>query len=193
METTSFSILLFFLLFASSTLSSHATVSYDRKAILINGQRRILFSGSIHYPRSTPDVSRKKEHHWTLPAFFSFLSFFSDFVAKLCRRRCGKIWFLRPKREGLMWLKPTSSGMFTSLLLAMWFFTPFFFLVLPCFHFPTSNLSFWSNVLVSAWNSIQYNFEGRYDLVRFVKIIQKAGLYAHLRIGPYVCAEWNFG
>lgn len=39
----------------------------------------------------------------------------------------------------------------------------------------------------------QYDFEGRYDLVRFIKLIQKAGLYAHLRIGPYVCAEWNFG
>ncbi|KAK4351933.1 hypothetical protein RND71_027451 [Anisodus tanguticus] len=38
-----------------------------------------------------------------------------------------------------------------------------------------------------------YNFEGRYDLVRFIKTVQKAGLYAHLRIGPYVCAEWNFG
>ncbi|PPD99769.1 hypothetical protein GOBAR_DD03175 [Gossypium barbadense] len=38
-----------------------------------------------------------------------------------------------------------------------------------------------------------YNFEGRYDLVRFVKTIQRAGLYAHVRIGPYVCAEWNFG
>lgn len=39
----------------------------------------------------------------------------------------------------------------------------------------------------------QYNFEGRNDLVRFIKTIQKVGLYAHLRIGPYVCAEWNFG
>lgn len=29
--------------------------------------------------------------------------------------------------------------------------------------------------------------------MRFVKTIHKAGLYAHLRIGPYVCAEWNFG
>ncbi|TQD87658.1 hypothetical protein C1H46_026776 [Malus baccata] len=38
-----------------------------------------------------------------------------------------------------------------------------------------------------------YNFEGMHDLVRFLKAIQKAGLYAHLRIGPYVCAEWNFG
>ncbi|RXH71289.1 hypothetical protein DVH24_018644 [Malus domestica] len=32
-----------------------------------------------------------------------------------------------------------------------------------------------------------------YDLVRFLKAIQKAGLYAHLHIGPYACAEWNFG
>ncbi|KAG2250741.1 hypothetical protein Bca52824_080877 [Brassica carinata] len=39
----------------------------------------------------------------------------------------------------------------------------------------------------------KYDFDGRNDLVRFVKAIHKAGLYAHLRIGPYVCAEWNFG
>ncbi|CAI8611036.1 unnamed protein product [Vicia faba] len=38
-----------------------------------------------------------------------------------------------------------------------------------------------------------YNFEGRYDLVRFIKTVQKVGLYVNLRIGPYVCAEWNFG
>lgn len=33
-----------------------ASVSYDRRAIVINGQRRILISGSIHYPRSSPEV-----------------------------------------------------------------------------------------------------------------------------------------
>ena len=33
-------------------------VTYDRKAVLIDGKRRILFSGSIHYPRSTPEVNR---------------------------------------------------------------------------------------------------------------------------------------
>ncbi|KAM0996242.1 hypothetical protein FF1_006172 [Malus domestica] len=38
-----------------------------------------------------------------------------------------------------------------------------------------------------------YNFKGRYNLVRFLKTMQKAGLYARLRIGPYVCVEWNFG
>ncbi|KAB2072390.1 hypothetical protein ES319_A07G012400v1 [Gossypium barbadense] len=39
----------------------------------------------------------------------------------------------------------------------------------------------------------KYYFEDRYDLVRFVKLVQQAGLYVNLRIGPYVCAEWNFG
>lgn len=33
-----------------------ANVWYDNKAITINKQRRILLSGSIHYPRSTPEV-----------------------------------------------------------------------------------------------------------------------------------------
>lgn len=54
-------------------------VTYDKKAVLIDGQRRILFSGSIHYPRSTPDVT----------AFFKISSFFSlsspgRFMAVVC-------------------------------------------------------------------------------------------------------------
>lgn len=40
---------------------------------------------------------------------------------------------------------------------------------------------------------MQYYFEGRFDLVRFVKTVQEAGLMVHLRIGPYACAEWNYG
>lgn len=40
---------------------------------------------------------------------------------------------------------------------------------------------------------VQYEFEGRKDLVKFVKTIAAAGLYVHLRIGPYACAEWNYG
>ncbi|XP_068666341.1 beta-galactosidase 7-like [Aristolochia californica] len=39
----------------------------------------------------------------------------------------------------------------------------------------------------------EYDFEDRLDLVRFIKTVQDAGLYAVLRIGPYVCAEWNYG
>ncbi|KAI3471999.1 hypothetical protein Pfo_028687 [Paulownia fortunei] len=39
----------------------------------------------------------------------------------------------------------------------------------------------------------QYDFSGNLDLVKFFKLIQDEGLYAILRIGPYVCAEWNYG
>ncbi|EYU21377.1 hypothetical protein MIMGU_mgv1a001631mg [Erythranthe guttata] len=39
----------------------------------------------------------------------------------------------------------------------------------------------------------KYYFEERYDLVKFIKLVQQAGLYVNLRIGPYACAEWNFG
>ncbi|PON99542.1 Glycoside hydrolase [Trema orientale] len=101
------------------------SVTYDRKAIVINGQRRILFSGSIHYPRSTPEM-------W------------EDLIQKA--------------KDGGLDVVET--------------------------------YVFWNVHEPSPGN---YNFEGRYDLVRFIKTIQKAGLYAHLRIGPYVCAEWNFG
>lgn len=47
----------------------HCTVTYDRKTIVINGQRRILISGSIHYPRSTPEV------YLNLSTFCYFLHF----------------------------------------------------------------------------------------------------------------------
>lgn len=55
--------------------------------------------------------------------------------------------------------------------------------------FNSNNLHFLFLIFVF-W---QYNFEGNYDLVKFIKLVQQAGLYVHLRIGPYVCAEWNFG
>ncbi|PIN14033.1 Beta-galactosidase [Handroanthus impetiginosus] len=104
---------------------SQCSVTYDRKSLIINGQRKILFSGSIHYPRSTPDM-----------------------------------W------EGLI-QKAKDGGLDAIDTYVFW-----------DLHEPTPGI---------------YNFEGRYDLVRFIKLVQAAGLYLHLRIGPYVCAEWNFG
>ena len=51
-------ILLAVFLLAASLLASaaNAAVSYDHRSLAINGRRRILISGSIHYPRSTPEV-----------------------------------------------------------------------------------------------------------------------------------------
>ncbi|KAE8707593.1 Detected protein of confused Function [Hibiscus syriacus] len=77
----------------SMNLTFASTVTYDSRAIVIGGKRRVLVSDSIHYPHSTPD----------------------------------------------------------------------------------------------------YNFEGRNDLVKFVKLVAATDLYVHLRIGPYVCVEWNYG
>lgn len=31
-------------------------VSYDGRSLILDGERRIVISGSIHYPRSTPEV-----------------------------------------------------------------------------------------------------------------------------------------
>uniref|UniRef100_A0A0A0LYV5 beta-galactosidase n=1 Tax=Cucumis sativus TaxID=3659 RepID=A0A0A0LYV5_CUCSA len=102
-----------------------ASVTYDHKALVIDGKRRILISGSIHYPRSTPQM-------WP------------DLIQKA-------------KDGGLDVIE---------------------------------TYVFWNGHEPSPG---QYYFEDRYELVRFVKLVQQAGLYVHLRIGPYVCAEWNFG
>lgn len=39
----------------------------------------------------------------------------------------------------------------------------------------------------------EFNFTGRFDIRRFIKTAQKVGLYAIVRPGPYICAEWDFG
>jgi beta-galactosidase len=118
-------ILLGILCCSSLICSVKAIVTYDRKAVIINGQRRILLSGSIHYPRSTPEM-------WP------------DLIQKA-------------KDGGLDVIQ---------------------------------TYVFWNGHEPSPG---QYYFEDRYDLVKFIKVVQQAGLYVHLRIGPYVCAEWNFG
>lgn len=39
----------------------------------------------------------------------------------------------------------------------------------------------------------EFSFEGLLDIVEFVKTAQRLGLYAIVRPGPYICAEWDFG
>ncbi|KAG0486825.1 hypothetical protein HPP92_008920 [Vanilla planifolia] len=121
------------LLFAAATAAmilslitpAAASVAYDHKAVIINGQRRILISGSIHYPRSTPEM-------WPN--------------------------LIQQAKDGGLDVIQT--------------------------------YVFWNGHEPSPG---QYYFEDRYDLVRFIKLVQQGGLYVNLRIGPYICAEWNFG
>ncbi|KAG2703152.1 hypothetical protein I3843_06G116500 [Carya illinoinensis] len=81
-------------------------VTYDGRSLIINGKRELLFSGSIHYTRSTPEM-------WP------------DLIAKA-------------KHGGL-----------------------------------------------------DFNFNGNYDVVKFIKMIGQQGMYVTLRIGPFIQAEWN--
>ncbi|KAI7730687.1 hypothetical protein M8C21_023051 [Ambrosia artemisiifolia] len=92
-------------------------VTYDHRALVIDGKRRVLVSGSIHYPRSTPDM-------WT--------------------------GLIQKSKDG--GLDVIETYVFWNL------------------HEPVRG---------------QYDFEGRKDLVHFVKLVADAGLYVHLRIGPY--------
>ncbi|KAL5555213.1 hypothetical protein UlMin_037449 [Ulmus minor] len=100
-------------------------VTYDGRSLIIDGQRRILFSGSIHYPRSTPQmwpslIEKAKQGGVDVIQTYVF-------------------WNLHEPKPG------------------------------------------------------QYDFSGRYDLVKFIKEIQSQGLYVCLRIGPFIEAEWTYG
>ncbi len=101
------------------------SIGYDGRALILDGQRRVLISGSVHYPRSTPGM-----------------------------------WPSLAKRV-------KDAGMDVIETYAFW-----------NGHEPVKG---------------QYDFSGRYDIVRFIQEAQKAGLYVLLRIGPYICGEWDFG
>ncbi|PIA14730.1 hypothetical protein COEREDRAFT_82488 [Coemansia reversa NRRL 1564] len=102
------------------------TVGYSTRGILIDGHARILTSGAIHYPRSTPGM-------W-------------DSLMK------------KAKKGGL---NTIDTYVFWNI------------------HEPIKG---------------EYDFyTDRANLPLFLEIARNNRLFVILRIGPYVCAEWNFG
>jgi hypothetical protein len=100
-------------------------VSYDHRAITINGVRTILLSGAMHYPRSTPGM-------W--PYLFQMaknqgLNTIQTYV----------FWNMHEHKQGVL------------------------------------------------------DFSGRANLSKFLQDAANAGLFVNLRIGPFVCGEWNYG
>ncbi|XP_066311535.1 beta-galactosidase 7-like [Miscanthus floridulus] len=108
-----------------NTPAGRREATYDGRALILDGARRMLFSGDMHYPRSTPEM-------WP------------DLIAKA-------------KKGGLDVIQ---------------------------------TYVFWN-----AQEPVQgqFNFEGRYDLVKFIREIHAQGLYVSLRIGPFVESEWKYG
>ncbi|GLT93472.1 hypothetical protein SLE2022_112640 [Rubroshorea leprosula] len=108
------------------TFSSYAIeVTFDSKSLMLDGERKLIISGSIHYPRSTADM-------WP------------DLIKKA-------------KEGGLNTIE---------------------------------TYVFWN---VHEPQHRQYDFTGNRDIIRFLKTIREENMYAILRIGPYICGEWNFG
>ena len=78
-------------------------------------------------------------------------------------------------------------------------------------HYPRSTPAMWPILMKAAredginmieiyvfWNGHEpvegvLDWSGRYNLTLFLDAIAAAGLFANLRIGPYVCAEWDYG
>jgi len=100
-------------------------VSYDHRAVTINGVRTMLISGAIHYPRSTPGM-------W-------------PYIMKMAKQQglntvqTYVFWNIHEQRPGVL------------------------------------------------------DFSGRANLSKFLQDAADAGMFVNLRIGPYVCAEWNYG
>ena len=49
-----------------------------------------------------------------------------------------------------------------------------------------------------AWNMHEpkegvFSFEGMLDIAKFIKQAAEEGLMVIVRLGPYICAEWEFG
>ncbi|XP_028758971.1 beta-galactosidase 7-like [Neltuma alba] len=106
-------------------LCSAVQVDYDPTAFIINGERRVIFSGAVHFPRSTE-----------------------------------KMWpqILQKAKDG---------GLDAIETYVFW-----------DHHEPMKG---------------KYDFTKNLNFVKFFQLVQQHGLYGILRIGPYVCAEWNFG
>lgn len=63
-------------------------VTYDHRALIIDGKRRMLISGGIHYPRATPQVPfspfDSSNHFSTLNGVIFLSIFFFQFLNFLC-------------------------------------------------------------------------------------------------------------
>ncbi|KAK3230599.1 hypothetical protein Dsin_002480 [Dipteronia sinensis] len=108
-----------------AAIEKSGNVSYDATSLIINGQHKILFSGSIHYPRSPPQmwpslIEKAKQGGIDVIQTYVF-------------------WNLHEPKQG------------------------------------------------------QYDFSGRNDIIGFIKQIQSQGLYACIRIGPFIESEWTYG
>jgi len=103
-------------------------VTFDERSIMLNGERALFLSGSLHPVRATPET-------WATAL--------DEAV-----------------RQGL--------NMVT--IYVFW-----------AAHQPFPGMDF------------DWSFPGNWDLASAIRAVANRGLFCHIRIGPYVCAEYNYG
>lgn len=111
-----------------SQVDAHAPnglVTYDDRSVMIDGRRKLLTCGEIHYPRST-----------------------------------RAMWPTLLQRSKALGLNTITSYVFWN------------------FHETSRGV---------------YDFSGGRDLGHYLDLCQQQGLSVFLRVGPYICAEWNYG
>lgn len=106
-------------------ISADRKVTFDERSVLVDGKRKLLSCGEIHYPRST--------------------------------RAMWPVLLERSKALGLNTI---------------------------------ATYVFWN---VHETGKGVYDFDGDRDLGHFLDLCAQHGLDVFLRVGPYICAEWNFG
>lgn len=67
------------------------TVTYDGRSLIINGRRELLFSGSIHYPRSTPEVPSSSRNIGSIIRYISREIIISSVVSVILNVTCSRI------------------------------------------------------------------------------------------------------
>lgn len=90
-----FSILFLFAASAIVQAEKEMGVRYDSRSLIVNGDRDLFFSGSIHYPRAPPEVK--------FDCFLLFFFFFC-FIEMMGEKFCGifQMWLdlIKKAKEG---------------------------------------------------------------------------------------------
>lgn len=93
-------------------------VDYDSNAMIIDGERKLIFSGAIHYPRSTPEVSTFFPVNLLNLTNVFILEMFCYYMKLMCccsPYRCGPTSYRNLKMADLMQSSPIFSGTLMSL------------------------------------------------------------------------------
>jgi hypothetical protein len=152
-------------------------VTYDNRSLMLNGQRALFLSAGIHYPRSTPQ-------QWADLFTKAVADGHNQVRAKACCGRARGVFSRRPASFAAVSRADPDVR------------------VLVCAPAPRGGLGEERGASGAMWIGWSpqprpprrpQDFTFQNDLRRFITMAGEKGLFTYLRIGPYICAETQFG